>query len=50
MFFAIVIQIIRVSGKDNFRHDLLNLYSLYPQVPVSKLGFTDGWEKGPIWK
>lgn len=50
-FCTVMADLLSVLGKkDNFRHDLQKLFNLYPQVPVSKLGFADGWEKGPIWK
>lgn len=38
-----------ISPNNDMRHKLNNLFSEYPQVDISAMGFTENWDKEILW-
>lgn len=39
-----------IAPENKVKDEIKNLFSQHPQVPVYMLGFTDGWDKNPLWR
>lgn len=39
-----------ISPGHHIKTELLTLFGEFPQVPLYKMGFPNGWEQQPIWK
>jgi abortive infection bacteriophage resistance protein len=40
----------QISPGHHIKHELLNLFTQFPDVPLSKMGFPATWQNEPIWK
>ncbi len=39
-----------LGRKEAFKNQLIELFEKYPGVPILKMGFTDNWKMGAIWR
>ena len=39
-----------INPNNEIKNKLLALFNSYPNIPISKLGFFNGWQNEPLWK